>query len=124
MISESLKMAGIPKEWKTALSVRKAGDVELVIKSAPVDLLAKINESNLRFFNLNGYGESRPLNHVSLYHVEDRDFEGESQEVMKKIILALNEFNYDNSDIQFDYFDRGYSACISIGTSDRPFVVQ
>ncbi len=123
MISAELKKAGIPKEWKTSLSVRDCRYVRFSIKAAPVDLLKKINEKNARRYYLDGYGQATPLNHVQMNHVGIEDFDGETYEIMHKIVLALNAFNYDNSDSQVDYFDCGYYANIHIGEIGEPFQV-
>ena len=48
-------------------------------------------------------------------------FTGKGLELIEDIIKAMNCQNYDNSDIQRDYFDCGYYISLSVGKWDKPF---
>ena len=48
-------------------------------------------------------------------------FTGKGLELIEDIIKAMNCQNYDNSDIQRDYFDCCYYISLSVGKWDKPF---
>ncbi len=123
MISDELKGAGIPKGWKMSLSVRDERRVNLTIQAAPFDLLKKINEKNLRRFQLTGRGEPNPVSYATISHVAPDDFEGEALDVMKKISAALNKYNYDHPDYHDYKSSFNYLTEINLGTNLVPFKV-
>lgn len=43
-------------------------------------------------------------------------------DVLKEVVDIVNYYNYDNSDIQTDYFDVNFYFHLGIGRWDRPFV--
>ena len=102
----------VPAGWKYSLSVRHNFAIVLTIKSAPVDLLEALGTDD-------GYCQ------VNTYHVV-RNLMDRKQDALAthfdNILDALNLGNWDNSDIQTDYFDVGHYVDINVGRWDKPFV--
>jgi hypothetical protein len=101
----------VPKDWKYSLAVHNHSTICLTISAAPVDLVA----ANLRT-------NKEPYLQLNEHHL-DLEYAGELLEIFQKIKNALNLNNYDNSDVQTDYFDVGHYVDISIGHWNRPFKV-
>jgi hypothetical protein len=59
-------------------------------------------------------------NDVNTYHL-GASFTGKELECLTELKDALNLDNYDNSDIQTDYFDVGHYIAITIGKWDKPY---
>ena len=95
----------IPKDWKYSLAVHNYSTICLTISAAPVDLVA----ANLRT-------NKEPYLQLNEHHL-DLEYAGELLEIFQKIKNALNLNNYDNSDVQTDYFDVGHYVDISISPS-------
>lgn len=89
-------------------SVRIDGHISLnvSIMESPLDFSQAIKD-----YKMNGYVQ---LNH---FHLESY----EHSETLKKIKAVCNKGNYDNSDIQTDYFDVGWYFHFEIGKWDRPY---
>ena len=106
-IATALK-AVVPKTWKYTLAVRHYSTIVMTIKEGPKDLL-----------------ENRTEGYNDIYHGSvDRKFKGETLEALQKIVKALNIDNYNNSDIQRDYFDVGHYVDIQIGKWDKHFIAK
>lgn len=57
-------------------------------------------------------------------HWIDSHFEGESVEALTDIMRAMSTGNWDNSDIQTDYFDVGWYLSIKIGKRGKPYILK
>ena len=108
-IATALKTV-VPAGWKYSLAI--TGDkttISMTIQSAPVDL---INESKHMihdgYFSINQY---RP----------EFNYIGDTLVKIKEIIAVLNLDNYNNSDVQSDYFDVGHYIQLNVGRWDKPF---
>ena len=42
--------------------------------------------------------------------------------LFKRVVEIIQQYNYDNSDIQTDYFDVNFYLSLSIGKWDKPFI--
>lgn len=106
----------VPAGWKYSLAVRNHSTVVMTINSAPFDILAAFKP---------GFGSTKAPIYVSVnpYHYHSHIEDECVAEVFDQIFAALNIDNYDNSDIQTDYFDRGYYVDVRIGRWDKPFQV-
>lgn len=60
-----------------------------------------------------------PSGNVNQYWLDEHGYQ--NVQILKKIIEICNEGNYNNSDIQADYFDVGWYVDIGIGKWDKPF---
>lgn len=126
VIAAALK-AVMPADWKYSLSVQSKMTTCLTIKSAPVDLIAMLNEKNAKLaardgqeaFVNKGYAQ---LNHFYLETAFGAD--PKVLEVMEAAKKALFSADYhDDSDIQSDYFNCAYYISMQVGNYDKPFVV-
>jgi len=57
---------------------------------------------------------------VNVYWVKDH-YEGKERSFLMKLVAAMNEGNYDNSDIMTDYFDVGWYNDINIGKWNKKY---
>ena len=103
----------VPAKWKFSLAVRNHSTIIMTIKSAPVDLLAEYKLAGKQ----DGYLQ------VNEFWLE-KAFDGETLEIFKKIVAALNINNHDNSDLMSDYHDVGYYVNITVGDYNTPFQVK
>ena len=56
------------------------------------------------------------------YHIKDSDeLTSETKDVLSKVMELVNVWNYDNSDIQSDYFDVNFHSHLHIGKWDNPY---
>lgn len=113
-IAEELKKV-MPKGWKYSLGVHHHSKIVLVIRSAPVDLL--------RFIDDTDETQKRTYHQLNHYYPE-RCYSGETLTHIRAIIKALNHENYDKSDAMTDYFEVGHYVSVEIGRWDKPFKVE
>jgi hypothetical protein len=107
----------MPKGWKASYAVRDNCCFVVTIKSAPVDIIGD-------WFNVAGDCKEKPdYIEVNRYYIAD-NFSVEVAEALQKIVDAMRSENYDNSDVQRDYFDVGYYTSLKIGRWDKPFEVK
>lgn len=122
-IAANLKKV-VPEGWKYSLAVRNHSTIVFTLRQAPVDILGNIREAiAVKDFG-NSYGSKVEVGlywQVNSYYLESQ-FSGEVRDVMLKIQEALNDGNWDKSDIQTDYFNVGWYVDINIGRWDEPFL--
>lgn len=107
----------VPGGWKYSLAIRHHSTVVLTITSAPFDLIRAFKPSE--WFN----PETATELDVNPYHYRSHIEDECVADVFDQIFAALNIDNYDRSDLQSDYFDKGYYVSVHIGRWDRPFQV-
>ena len=122
-LDKALKGTGV----KFSLSVRNHTSIVCLIKSAPIDLIANINETCGKSFYQVQRGFSpitKNYTDVNPYWYKDH-FSGKALELIDKIVKAVYSADYyDRSDAQTDYFDTAYYASIQIGKWNKPFEVK
>lgn len=59
---------------------------------------------------------------VNHYWISEH-FTGKARDFLLELVAAMNVGNYNNSDIQTDYFDVGWYISINVGRWDKPYVV-
>jgi hypothetical protein len=109
-IAAALK-AVVPADWKYSLLVRHHSTIVMTIRSASVDLIRKI------------YDTDRTDISVNEFWAKERLKECEEKQIILKIIECLNTDNFDHSDSMSDYFHVGHYIDLSIGNWAKPFVV-
>ena len=122
-IAANLKKV-VPEGWKYSLAVRNHSTIVFTLRQAPVDILGNIRETIAKKDFGNSYGNKVEVGlywSVNPYYI-DTQFSGEVLAVIQKISAALNDGNWDKSDIQTDYFNVGWYVDINIGRWDEPFL--
>lgn len=62
-------------------------------------------------------------NQINQYHLDsDIMLSNQGKNVLREILKTCNKHNWDNSDIQTDYFDVNYYLHLSLGKWDKPFI--
>lgn len=118
----ALKSA-IPQTWKWSLAVQHHSTLVLTIYSAPVDLVRayvsqrcsdEVREHCLRQMHVD----------LNPYHWREHFVDSVLQGVFARIFDAMNQGNWDRSDIQTDYFDVGHYVAVQLGRWNKPFEVR
>lgn len=110
---------------KGTLSIRSHSTLVLTIKSG------RINFCQNWFDTLSTHWQrfGQPLERVptcidvNVYHV-DQDFRGQAKQCLTALLDAMNQGNWNNSDIQSDYWDVGWWTEINIGRWNKPYVFE
>ena len=110
-IAAALKKV-VPVDWKYSLRVHHHSSIIMTIRSAPIDLMARLYPDFI--------GDNIDVNH---YWAHDRLAECPEKQIILQIIECLNLDNWDRSDSQTDYFDVGHYVTLQIGSWDKPFAV-
>jgi hypothetical protein len=105
LVKEARKV--IPKNWKVSFAVRHLIALVVTVSAAPIPSADVV-----------GGGELGDINH---YYPENA-LAGDTLKTVSAILEAVNQKNYDNSDMQADYFDVGYYVTLRFGKWDKPFV--
>lgn len=113
--------AVMPAGWKTTLAVNNHSTLVLYIMQAPVDIIGNVRETIEKIGSTQVINETTTNFDVNVYHL-DRQFSGPLLATMQAINAAMNEGNYDKSDIMTDYFNVGWYTSIKIGRWDMPFL--
>jgi hypothetical protein len=107
--SKDMKAAIAPKikallneyGMKGSLAIEHHSAVVLNLKSGPIDFGGDYIQ-------------------VNTYWVAEH-YAGRAREFLLKAVEILNTGNYDNSDSQSDYFDRGFYVNVNVGRWDRKY---
>ena len=108
----------VPRGWKYSLAINNHSALVMTIRSAPVDLLSEWFRCSYKSNYVISPVKPKDAR-INEYNLE-RQF-NESLETIKAIEAVLNTGNYDNSDIQADYFNVGFYVTLQLGTWDKPF---
>lgn len=108
------KLKPILKEFgvKGTLSVRNHSVLVLKLRSGAVDFDADYTGDTT-------YGRNTDVN---VYHYRNH-YQGRSREFLNQALVVMNDGNWDQSDIQTDYFDVGWYTDIKIGEWNKPYQV-
>jgi len=122
-LDKALKGTGV----KYTLSVRNHMSICCTIKSAPIDLIANMNNVCRVAPGANRYGpyqDAKDHVQVNPYWYKEH-FSGRALDIVDKIVKAMYTANYyDNSDAMTDYFDTAYYVSVDIGRWNKPFEVK
>lgn len=125
-VDANIKNAGFKGRVKYSFSVRNHSTIVCTIKSCDIDLIA--NNAVQAKERAERMGQTPYITEDTTYvdtnpHHYQNSFTGEALEIMDAIYKGLQKENYDNSDIQTDYFDVGYYVNVQIGRWNKPFEV-
>jgi hypothetical protein len=102
---------------KGSLRVRNHSTVVLTLASGRIDFIGNNQKIMGRTW------AERPTNlGVNPYHFRNH-FDGEAREALTELLAALNQGNWDNSDIQTDHFDKGWYVDVEIGRWNKGYIV-
>jgi len=126
-IDATVEILGLKGKLKYSLAVSNGTMLTLNVKSGPIDFIG----------NYNAVAEEKNkyiTDHMKNRLAEDsidinpfwahEHFTDEAQKVIVALLKAMNIKNYDNSDIQSDYFDIGYHVRMNIGKWNKPYEVK
>jgi len=108
---------------KGSLAVRNHMTLALNVKSGSIDFIGNFNktvEAQPGGF-LNGTPAEGSLQ-VNPYWFQDH-FDGKAKQFLKEVLEAMNDGNWDKSDIQSDYFNVGWYVDVNIGKWNKPYTV-
>ena len=131
-VSQELKKSLAPKikeilkryNVKGTLSVNNHSTLVLSIKSGAIDFLEsahRIALANPRYASQTPY-EKPTYTSVNPYWYKEH-FDGVALEFLKEMVPAMNVGNFDDSDIQSDYFSVGWYIDIDIGEWNKPYIL-
>jgi len=114
---------------KGSLAVRNHSSLVLNLKSGAIDLIENYIDTDSKTFHGNkmsqdqiDYIRSKKSMDVNPYWFKEH-FSGKSLDFLKEIFVAMNDGNWDKSDIQSDYFNVGWYVDVNIGKWDKPYTV-
>ena len=114
-ISPAVKAILKKYDMKGTLAVRNHMVLVLNIKSGKLDVI------NNWINTINNPAYDKP-DHLSINPYWYRDhFSGKVKEFFVELFEAMNDGNWDNSDIQTDYFDKGWYVDVNVGNYNKPY---
>lgn len=108
-----------------SLAVRHHSALVLNIRAGQMDFIGNANRKS-KADGPNQYGEvwqAKDHIDVNTYHLSSY-FTGPCLKCLEELKAAMMEGNWDNSDIQTDYFDIGWYIQINIGQWNKPYRYQ
>ena len=110
------KIKAICKKYgvKASLAVRNHSTLVLNVKSGKIEFISDYgNSDDARKFGIQ----------VNPYWYKDH-FVGKSKAFLSEVIPAMNDGNWDKSDIQTDYFNVGWYIDVNIGKWNKPYTLE
>ena len=109
---------------KGTLSVNNHSTLVLTVKSGKIDLIGNFNTVRTRRYAKcdQRFNAAQGSIQINEYHYT-KHFNGVALDFVDEIVQAMNEGNWNRSDIQADYFDVGFYTNINVGTWDKPYVI-
>lgn len=100
---------------KGSIAVRNHSTLVLNIKSGKIDFV-KNYASNTDY---------TPISYiqVNVYHI-NRYFNDVAAKFLNEVYDAMMQGNWDNSQIEVDYFDKGWYTDINIGQWNKPYTLD
>lgn len=107
---------------KGSLRVRNHMTLCLTIRSGSIDFVSNyLDTVGRNEYNQKWIEEKNNID-VNVYHYRNL-FDGRARDALGELIAALNDGNWDHSDIQTDYFDRGWYVDVEVGRWNQPYTV-
>ncbi len=118
-IAPQLKSICKKYKIKASVAVRNHSTVVLNIKSGEIDFIKNFNEIKAK---RNANELVKDNLQVNEYWYKEQ-FSGKALEFLTEVLSVMNIGNYNNSDIQSDYFDVGHYTDVNIGQWDTPYIL-
>ena len=121
-------MAYVSQELKAKIAPK----VKAILKKYKVKGSLAVNHHSTLVLNLKegaldmykDYGNTEDAEkfgiQVNPYHYQSH-FEGKTKAFLSEVIPAMNDGNWDKSDIQSDYFNVGWYVSVNIGKWNKPY---
>lgn len=101
---------------RATLSVRNHMSLHLTISGGVIDFIGNYNQTC-----------NPAVSHTSIdvnqYYFRNH-FSGAARDFLTEVFAAMNDGNYDRSDIQTDYFDVGWYVRVNIGRWNKPYAYK
>jgi hypothetical protein len=114
------KIKAVLKKYgmKGTISVRNNSSLQVSIKSGKLDMLGNFNATVSTPY------AQRAVDCIDVnpYHYKTH-FTGQPLAFVTELMSAMNEGNWDKSDIMTDYFNVGWYVGVYIGRYDEPYVM-
>lgn len=132
-VSQELKSKLAPKikaickkyKVKASLAVNNHSTLVLNVQSGSIDFIKNFNEtidSRGAQYHANSFSPAEKSIQVNPYWYQDH-FSGKAKAFLSEVLPAMNEGNFDKSDIQSDYFHVGWYVSVNIGKWNKPYEV-
>jgi len=117
---------------KASLAVRNHMTLVLNVKSGGIDFIDSFTRvhdgmpwdpANRAHANKNGKPLLENSIDVNVYWYKNH-FDGQALAFLSEVIPAMNDGNWDKSDIQTDYFNVGWYVDVHIGRWNKPYKYQ
>ena len=109
---------------KGTLAVRNYSTLVLNIKAGKIDFIKNFNETcDLRYGDPVGFTPAKGSISVNPYHFRDH-FSGKAKQALEQLLAAMQEGNWDKSDVQTDYFNVGWYVNVNIGKWNKPYALE
>jgi hypothetical protein len=110
---------------KASLAVRHHSTLVLNIKQGSIDFIGNSNKvcGNDFYQVARGFTpNTQSYDSVNPYHYSSH-YDGVAKEFLLEVFTALNDGNWDKSDIQTDYFNVGWYVDVNIGAWNKPYAL-
>jgi hypothetical protein len=111
---------------RATISVRNRSTLVLTVQSGPIDFIANYNAVGRKTAHRNHGRDWQDHTGTSLginpYWYQEH-FTDTALAFLSEVIPAMNTGNHDRSDVQTDYFDRGWYCDINIGRWNKPYTL-
>jgi hypothetical protein len=129
-VSQELKSKLAPKikaickkyKVKASLAVNNHSTLVLNVQSSPIDFIKNFNETVETRPEYNRFTPAEKSIQVNPYWYQDH-FSGKAKAFLSEVLPAMNDGNFDKSDIQSDYFHVGWYVSVNIGKWNKPYEV-
>jgi hypothetical protein len=129
-VSQELKSKLAPKikaickkyKVKASLAVNNHSTLVLNVQSSPIDFISNYNETVSTRPEYNRFSPAERSIQVNPYWYQDH-FSGKAKAFLSEVLPAMNDGNFDKSDIQSDYFHVGWYVSVNIGKWNKPYEV-
>ena len=109
---------------KGSLAVSNHSTLVLNVKSGKIDFISNYNETvGERAGGFRNGSQAKDNLQVNPYWYHEH-FSGKAKSFLTEIMVAMNDGNHDNSDIQSDYFDVGWYVDVNIGKWNKPYILS
>ena len=108
---------------KASLAVDNHSTLVLNVKSGPIDFIGNFNKTvgNQPGGFRNGSPAEKSIQ-VNPYWYHDH-FDGDAKAFLREVLVAMNDGNWNKSDIQTDYFNVGWYVSVNIGRWNKPYMI-